>query len=236
VIPLRDSTRSNTVPFVTVSLIVINVLVFLGEASLGRHAQAFIMTYGFVPARLSLALEGRGEMVPALLPLLTSIFLHGGWLHLIGNMWYLWIFGDNVEDRLGHTRYLLFYLGCGLAAGLTHALSEPAGVIPAVGASGAIAGVLGAYLVFYPRGSVLTLIPFFFFFTTAQIPAVAFLGFWFLMQWLAGTAALGNPGAGGGVAWWAHIGGFAAGLAVGAVISAVKGRRSTERERRGGRS
>src|SRR5204863_5588398 len=148
-------------------------------------------------------------LVAVALPFLTSMFLHGGWLHLIGNMWYLWIFGDNVEDRLGHFAYLIFYLLCGLGAGIVHTILNYQTVVPSVGASGAIAGVLGAYVVSYPGAKVLTLIPIFIFVQFIEIPALIVLGLWFVMQFFNGAAALATTSAnGGGVAWWAHVGGF----------------------------
>jgi hypothetical protein len=150
--------------------------------------------------------------VPAL-TVLTSMFLHGGWLHLAGNMWYLWIFGDNVEDRLGHSRFLLFYLLAGIVAASLHCVFNPASQLPTVGASGAIAGVLGAYLVAFPHARVVTLVPLFPFFQVLALPAVLVLGLWILMQFFSGALSLGS-GTGGGVAWWAHIGGFVFGLVV----------------------
>jgi membrane associated rhomboid family serine protease len=154
------------------------------------------------------------------------MFLHGGWAHLIGNMLYLWIFGDNVEDRLGHVKYVVFYLGCGWVATLVHGLSNPGSAIPSIGASGAIAGVLGAYLVLFPKARVVTLIPLGFFIRLTQLPALAVLGFWFVLQLFSGTASLGAKSAQTtGVAWWAHIGGFVAGLVVGGVVRMVQPRR-----------
>lgn len=150
--------------------------------------------------------------VPSWLTLLTCILLHGGWLHLIGNMWILFIFGDNVEDRLGHGRYLLFYVGCGLVASLAHFAAGPASIVPTIGASGSIAGVMGAYFIMYPRAKVLTLVPLFVVFYTVVLPAPIFLGVWFAIQLYQGTFSITSTG--GGVAWWAHIGGFVAGLAV----------------------
>jgi membrane associated rhomboid family serine protease len=155
--------------------------------------------------------------------ILVSMFLHGGWAHLLGNMLYLWIFGDNVEDRLGHLKYLVFYLACGWAATLAHAWANPQSAMPAIGASGAIAGVLGAYLVIFPRARVLTLIPLGFFLRLTELPAVIVLGLWFVLQLFSGVASLGARTAeAGGVAWWAHIGGFAVGLAVGFAVRALR--------------
>jgi len=215
VIPLKDRNPRYSTPFVTVLLIVANALVFLYELSLGpRAGEKFIFTFGMVPARIEWAFTGPSvTFQAAFLPLLTSLFLHGGWLHLIGNMWFLWIFGDNVEDRFGHLRYLLFYLLCGVGAGLAHILFNLNSRIPAVGASGAISGVLGAYLVLFPRARVLTLIPLFIFFFTVELPALVLLGYWFVIQALSGLGSLAIRTT-GGVAWWAHVGGFLLGMAL----------------------
>lgn len=208
-IPLRDLNPRLTTPFVTILLILINVAVFLYQVSLGpRVGQQFVYTFGMIPARVPMLLTGDNVTLgQAFEPLLTSIFLHGGWMHLIGNMWFLWIFGDNIEDYLGHFQYLLFYLICGVGAGVVHTIANLGSTVPAVGASGAISGVMGAYIVLFPRSRVLTLVPLLFFFFTVQLPAVVILGYWFLIQFLSGLGSLGVPGA-GGVAWWAHIGGF----------------------------
>jgi membrane associated rhomboid family serine protease len=208
-IPLKDINPRATTPFVTILIIVSNVVVFLYQLSLGsRGGQAFIYEFGMIPARVDLLLTGHGVTLPqALAPLFTSMFLHGGWLHIIGNMWFLWVFGDNIEDYFGHSKYLLFYLVCGIGAGLTHTLANLSSNVPAVGASGAISGVLGAYMVLYPRARVVTLIPLFIVFFTVQLPAFVILGYWFLIQFLSGLSSLGAD-TGGGTAWWAHIGGF----------------------------
>jgi membrane associated rhomboid family serine protease len=216
-IPLRDAIPSHSFPAATVLLIALNVLIFLYELSLGRALEIFIMQYGAVPLRFILA--GQMEQVSTVerfLPLFSAMFLHGGWLHLGGNMLYLWIFGDNIEDRLGHVGFLMFYLVCGLAAALTQIYINPTSKIPMVGASGAVAGVLGAYLVLFPHSRVLALIPILFFFQVVELPALLFLVFWFLMQFLSGAVAItAAPYATGGVAWWAHIGGFVSGMALG---------------------
>jgi len=211
VIPIRDTIRSRTAPVVTVALIIVNVLVFFHEIALGPYLERFVYAYGLIPRRL---VYWPGDPLDPMrfLPLFTSMFWHGGWLHLIGNMLYLWIFGDNVEDRLGHLRFLLFYVAAGAAAGLTHVALSPGSVMPTVGASGAIAGVLGAYLVTYPRSRVLTFVPVFFLPWFVEIPAVVYLVFWFLMQLLEGIGSLGMPVETGGVAVWAHVGGFVAGV------------------------
>jgi membrane associated rhomboid family serine protease len=206
-IPLKDDIPSIRFPAVNTALIAVNAAVFLFEMALGGALQPFILGRGVVPARLlSAGFAGWSTI-------LTSMFIHGGWAHLIGNMLYLFIFGDNVEDAMGHARYLLFYLLCGTGAAWAHVLSGPGSVVPTIGASGAIAGVLGAYLVLYPRAGVLTLIPLGFFFRIVRVPAVAVLGFWIVLQIVLGLVSLplagGTPG---GTAWFAHIGGFAAGL------------------------
>jgi membrane associated rhomboid family serine protease len=228
VIPLRDTIPSRTAPIVTVALIAINLLVFLHETALGPYLPQFVDAYGLVPARF---VYWRGNPLdPArFMPLLTSMFWHGGWLHLIGNMLYLWIFGDNVEDKLGHFRFVFFYVLCGLGAALCQVALSPDSTIPTVGASGAIAGVLGAYLVSFPRSRVVTFIPIFIFPWIVQIPAVLYLLFWFAMQLLSGVASLNVPEGTGGVAWWAHIGGFVAGI-VGVFVLAPSPRRSVARE------
>ena len=200
-IPVRDVIPSQTVPIVTIGLIAINGLVFLHEFSLVAHSpaalDAFIEVYGFIPSAFT---------IPTIV---SSMFLHGSWMHLFGNMLSLWIFGDNIEDRLGHGRYVFFYLLCGLIATLAHFFSDPSSQIPTVGASGAIAGVMGAYFVLYPHSRVLMWVPIFFLF---EVPAVFFLGFWFLTQLLSGvTSGLAASGQVGGVAFWAHVAGFAAG-------------------------
>jgi len=198
-IPLRDVIPSRTVPFVTVTLIVINAVVFLFEMSLTpRGLQNLVYHYGLVPVRFSFASA------------FTSTFLHAGWMHVIGNMWFLWIFGDNVEDRVGHLRFVAFYLLCGVFASLVQALSMPDSFTPTLGASGSIAGVMGAYFVLYPRSRVLTIIPPFIFWVL-EIPAVFFLGYWFLLQ-ILNVGMVADANVSGGVAFWAHIAGFVAGV------------------------
>jgi membrane associated rhomboid family serine protease len=215
-IPFRDNIPSRTYPIITISIIVINTLAFLYELSLGSSVEFLIEQYGVIPLK---TMDGTSHGVSALaiiVPYFTSIFLHGGWAHLIGNMWYLWIFGDNVEDRLGHMSYLLFYILCGLGAGIVHTIANVSSPIPSIGASGAIAGVLGAYFMSYPHARVLTLIPLFIFFQVIEIPALIVLGFWFILQFLSGAASFGA--AGGGVAWWAHVGGVLVGILLLAVF------------------
>jgi rhomboid family protein len=201
VIPLRDTIPSSRVPVVNYLLIAANVAVFLYESSLGRHEEAFIFAHGLVPRDFDFS------------HLVTSMFLHGGLLHLLGNMLYLYIFGDNVEDRLGHVRYLIFYFLCGIAAGAAQAITNPRSDVPMVGASGAIAGVSGAYFLFFPTARVVTLVPIFFFLQVIEIPAVFFLLVFFVLNFLSGVATIGARG--GGVAFWAHVGGFIAGMVLG---------------------
>jgi len=215
-IPLRDDQPSLSTPFINYFLIAVNVLVFLLELSVNaqspRQLNAFISVFGVVPHHTVAVLSGHSYDPPAsaIIPLFTSMFLHAGWGHLFGNMLFLWIFGDNVEDYLGHLRYLVFYLGGGLAAAATQILINPSSAVPTVGASGAIAGVMGAYFVLYPRARVLMWFPPIFFF---HVPAWLVLGYWFVLQFVMGTATAVNisPQT-GGVAFWAHIGGFVVGV------------------------
>jgi membrane associated rhomboid family serine protease len=209
-IPIGDDVPGERFPFLTYLLIGLNILVFLFQLSLPpEELRALIFTWGVIPR--SLAAWGSDPLV--LLTLVTSLFLHGGWFHLIGNMLYLWIFGNNVEDRMGHVGFLLFYLLCGIAASLTEVFLKPGSALPTIGASGAIAGVLGAYFLLYPRAKVILLVPvFLFFFFTVQVPAVVVLGLWFVLQLFSGVAQLGVYTESGGVAYWAHAGGFVAGM------------------------
>jgi membrane associated rhomboid family serine protease len=210
-IPIRDTTKSSTIPFVNYGLIAVCALVFLYEVSLGTRADSLLWRYGVIPRNVSHVLfEGYFAFAP-LVTIFTSIFLHGGIMHLVGNMLYLYIFGDNVEDRLGHGLYLLFFLASGAGAALTEVYARQESMVPLIGASGAIAGVLGAYFLLFPRAKVLTLIPLFVFFPVVEIPAFFFLGFWFLLQFLLGSIDTG-VGQSTGVAWWAHAGGFVLGL------------------------
>jgi membrane associated rhomboid family serine protease len=196
-----------------VLLILANALAFFYELSLGPSLEPFLRNAGIVPAAVFAWPQSDLPLIAVILPFFTSMFLHGGWLHLIGNMWYLWIFGDNVEDRLGHFTFLIFYLLCGLGAGVVHTVLNYYSLVPSIGASGAIAGVLGAYVVSYPFARVLTLVPIFIFIQVIEIPALIVLGFWFVMQFLSGTASLASANAeAGGVAWWAHVGGFVIGM------------------------
>jgi len=206
-IPLRDTIRSRTFPILTYFLIGLNVFVFLVENSLPVHKlDSLVVMYGIVPARVI------HSPFTGFYTLFTSMFLHGGWTHLIGNMWALYLFGDNVEDVMGHLRFLIFYILAGVVAGLVHILFNPLSTVPTIGASGAIAGVMGAYFILFPRSTIITLVPLFFLPLFIEIPAVVFIGFWFLSQFFNGTLSLVTPGVLGGVAWWAHVGGFAFGL------------------------
>jgi len=204
VIPPRDVIPSRTTPYVTIALIAVNALVFLYEMTLGDpYLEEFILYFGLVPAAFSWV------------AVLTSMFLHGGFLHFGGNMLFLWIFGDNVEDRMGHGRFVVFYLLCGAAAALAQTAMSPDSVVPMVGASGAVAGVMGAYFVLYPHSRIVTLIPLFVFFHVMEVPAIVFLGLWFVLQFVSGVGSIaaatgGEPA--GGIAFWAHVAGFVAGV------------------------
>jgi len=208
-IPLRDANPSRTVPIVTYLLLAVNVGAFLLELSFGRGVNALFLAYGVVPARLVDDL--RAIHLAGAMPIFTAMFLHGGWMHLIGNMLFLHVFGDNVEDEFGHAPFLLFYLLAGIAAALLQTVVNSASTVPMIGASGAIAGVLGAYVLLYPRAKGTTLIPIIIFFQIVELPAFLFLGLWFAIQIVSGLLSLGIGADAGGVAWWAHIGGFAVG-------------------------
>jgi membrane associated rhomboid family serine protease len=201
-IPLRSSERTYSTATVTLVIIAINVLVFMYELSLsGWRLNYFIATHGIVPDHLNIW------------SLLTSMFIHGGFLHILGNMWFLWVFGRGIEDILGHMKFLIFYLACGLAAALIHVLVNPSSPVPTVGASGAIAGVMGAYLIKFPRARIVTLIPIIIFITTVDIPAAFLLLYWFAIQFFSGVGSVGySQASSGDVAWFAHIGGFLAGM------------------------
>jgi membrane associated rhomboid family serine protease len=205
-IPIQDTQPSRHVPVVTWLLIGLNSLAFFYELSLTpRELELFLQLVGMVPARIA-------SDPTALWTMLSSMFFHGGWMHFLGNMWTLYLFGDNVEDRLGPVHYLLFYLLCGLAAGWAQFAAQPNSPLPAIGASGAIAGVLGAYFVMFPTSTIITLVPVFFLPLFLEVPAVVYLGVWFLTQLFSGVLSLSGAPQMGGVAWWAHIGGFVAGL------------------------
>ncbi len=216
-IPLRDTERSTSPPIVTMLIVAVNAAVFFFELSLDPWSRNhLIATYGLVPAQFHYS------------ALLTSMFLHGGWLHIIGNMWFLWIFGDNIEDVLGHVQYLVFYLLCGFAAAATQMALSPDSWVPTIGASGAIAGVMGAYLVKFPRSRIVALVFIFVLFTTVELPAAWFLLYWFVLQLFNGAGSLANTRAGQGVAWFAHVGGFLAGIVLIKILPARKpyGRRT----------
>jgi membrane associated rhomboid family serine protease len=219
-LPLTDHNPRRIVPVVTMLIIIVNVLLFLWELTLGADLQRVMFNIGFVPRFFWMP----GYIVPNLERMFISMFLHGGFLHIAGNMLYLWIFGDNIEDRLGHVRYAIFYLLCGVVAALAHAFANPSSPLPAIGASGAIAGVLGAYLVLFPRARVTTLIPIFAFVTVREIPAVIVLGLWFVLQLFSGIGSLGvrDADTAGGVAFFAHIGGFVAGMLLIVVLGGTR--------------
>jgi membrane associated rhomboid family serine protease len=229
VIPLRDANPTRRTPVVTLALIAACVAVFAVELSVqasgGEDALgAFFLAWGAIPSRISAALDGSGDAGAAAVGVFASLFLHGGWLHLLGNMLFLWIFGNNIEDRLGRVPFLAFYILGGVAASLTQVWIDPASEVPLVGASGAIAATLGAYIVLYPRARILTLIFLGFFYQLIEVPALIVLGFWFLLQLVDGVASLGAASAQGGVAFFAHVGGFVAGGLVGILLRA-SGRR-----------
>jgi membrane associated rhomboid family serine protease len=209
-IPIKDLNPRRTYPVVNILLILTNVIVFLYQITLGPHqGEAFVMANATIPSHIRAALAGHGNLEHAFLPIFTSMFLHSGFMHIAGNMLFLWIFGDNVEDYFGHFPYLLFYLICGIGSGITHIIFNFHSTLPALGASGAISGVMGAYIILFPRARVLTLVFIFF----IPIPAFIILGYWFLLQFLAGITSVGVA-ATGGVAWWAHIGGFLLGMLI----------------------
>jgi rhomboid family protein len=216
--PLKDTQPSYSRPAVTIGLIVVNLVIFLFEAVLDPQSRnALIEYYGLVPDHFHAS------------TILTSMFLHGSWFHVLGNMWFLWIFGDNVEDLLGHAKFLLFYMLCGVAAGVAHTISNPYSTLPTVGASGAIAGVMGAYLVKFPRSRVLTLVFVFFFITWIEIPAPVMLAYWFFIQLFSGLGSIARTHlTEGGVAWFAHVGGFITGI----ILIYVMGGRGGYRRRR----
>jgi len=219
-IPLKDENPISTVPIVVYILIAINIAVFFNQLGLGEQLNDFFQLYAVIPQELTDSLVGNppNQSVPEPLTLVTSQFLHGGWGHIAFNMLYLWIFGNNIEDVLGHFKFIIFYLVCGILAGLTHWFFGMESLVPTIGASGAIAGVMGAYVIKYPKAKILTLLPLGIIFTTIRIPAIFFLGFWFLQQAISSFASLGAVGAGGGVAYWAHAGGFVFGMIVGPIL------------------
>ncbi|MBI4610265.1 MAG: rhomboid family intramembrane serine protease [Candidatus Rokubacteria bacterium] len=232
-IPLKDDNPTRTLPVVTVALIAANVLAFLYQVSLEvgadprafPAAQAFVLEFGLVPCRLTGACVVPGDSPAPLVTIFTSMFLHGGLFHIAGNMLYLWIFGNNIEDTLGHGRFIGFYLLSGVAAAVAQTAVGPTSTVPMIGASGAVSGVLGAYLVLFPHARVLTLVTFGFFIRIVPIPAMIVLGFWIVVQFMNGLITFGS-GERGGVAWFAHIGGFVAGLVLLAALLPRRRRRS----------
>ncbi len=205
-IPIRDEIPTRRVPIVNYALIALNILVYIFQSMLGSQEAALVYEFALIPVQLT-----NGVSLGDVTDIFTSMFMHAGLAHIGGNMLYLWIFGDNIEDRMGRGRYLMFYLIGGLVASLTHIITNPYSQIPTVGASGAIAAVLGAYLVLYPQSRVLTLVPLGFFIRMTMLPAVVVLGLWFVLQFFSGIMSMGGPDV-GGVAFWAHIGGFVAGV------------------------
>lgn len=226
-LPLYDENPTNSFPVFNFLLIAINVLVFFWEISLGPTAlQQVIVDYGFVPKNLTDAIMARRLFDPAYITIFTSMFLHGGFVHVFGNMLYLWIFGNNVEDRFGHIKFFLFYIFAGIAGVVGQTLVDPYSTIPGIGASGAIAGVLGGYLLMFPKARVVTIIPIFFFLQLIKLPAVIVLGFWIFVQFISGVASItSTPQQVGGVAWFAHIGGFAGGILLTLLLPKHKYRR-----------
>jgi membrane associated rhomboid family serine protease len=232
-IPLRAENPRRSVAFVTALLIALNIIIFIYQLSLPpRGAEALVEGFGLIPARAEQVIapsqRSDGQVVdvePVLLTLVTSMFLHGGWLHLLGNMLFLWVFGPSVEDRMGHILYLLFYFIFGTSSGIVHIIANWGSTLPSIGASGAISGVMGAYIVLFPRSRILTLVPLLLFFFTVRLPAVLILGYWFFIQFVSGISTLGQMNQ-GGVAWWAHIGGFVVG-----VLSALALREGLRRPR-----
>ena len=224
-VPLNDNNPIRITPYVTYALIVLNVLIFIYEITLGpEQLEGFFQLFAVIPRQLTGSFDGVlvNQPVPEWWTLFTSQFLHGGFLHLGGNMLFLWIFGNNVEDQLGHFKYLLFYLVCGALAALSQWYFAPLSNVPSLGASGAIAGVMGAYIIRFPKAEVLTLIPLGILFWTIRVPAIFFLGFWFVQQAFYGVASLGVPTnigmESGGVAYWAHAGGFIFGAILGPLL------------------
>jgi len=230
VIPLRDANPTRRTPVVTIGLVVACLVAFAWELGLqvtgGNEAlDAFITQWGVVPADLTNAWSTGGIVTPETLTLITMQFLHGGWLHLLGNLLFLWIFANNIEDDLGRLAFLLFYLGGGVAAGLTQVAIDPTSTVPMIGASGAIAAVLGGYIVLYPRARITSLVFLGFFYQLIDVPAIVVLGFWFVLQLIDGLASLGLSSADGGVAFFAHIGGFVAGLVAARLLIVLRRRR-----------
>ena len=230
-LPLTDHNPRHTTPFVTYTLIAVNIVAFLWELSLGQNLQRALFEIAFIPRRFWVP----GYWVSDSVTMFVSMFLHGSLMHIGSNMLYLWIFGDNIEDRLGHVRYTIFYFASGVVATLAHAFFSAGSQLPAIGASGAIAGVLGGYLILYPHARVTTLIPIFMFITVREIPAIFVLGLWFVLQLFSGVGSLGIQDAQdtGGVAYFAHIGGFVAGMILIVLLGGKRlGQRAESREQR----
>ncbi len=227
-IPLKDENPISTTPIVVYILIAINLAVFVHQLTLGEQIEDFFQLYAVIPKELTASFEGNppNQSVPEMVTLVSSQFLHGGWMHIGFNMLYLSIFGNNIEDSLGHSKFLLFYLTCGILASLTHWFFDMQSLIPTLGASGAIAGVMGAYILKYPKAQILTLIPLGIIFTTIRIPAIFFLGFWFLQQAISSFASLGLTNVTeDGIAYWAHSGGFIFGVIIGPMMGLFRERR-----------
>jgi len=229
VVPIRDDNPINSTPVVVYALVALNAVIFLYEISLAEaDLQQFFNTWALVPAELTNSLGSGASTAPGeWFSLISSQFLHGGWLHVGGNMLYLWVFGNNIEDQLGSTKFLIFYLACGVLAGLSQWFFDPASAVPTLGASGAVAGIMGAYVIRFPRAKIVTLIPLFIIFTTFRIPAIFFLGWWFIQQAFYSAMSLGATAdmGSGGVAYWAHAGGFVFGAILGPLLGLfAKGR------------
>jgi membrane associated rhomboid family serine protease len=233
VVPLRDDNPISTTPIITYSILVLNITVFVFQSGLPiAELESFFDRWAIVPVQLTASFQAV-PLTPSLewATLLTSQFLHGGILHLAGNLLFLWVFGNNIEDRLGHFRFLIFYLGCGVVAGLVQWVFDPNSALPTLGASGAIAGIMGAYVLRFPKAQIITLIPLPFFFTTVQIPALFFLGFWFVQQALFSLFALSQNMnvSSTGIAYWAHSGGFLVGMILGPLLGLMGEPRSRHR-------
>jgi membrane associated rhomboid family serine protease len=231
-IPLKSDNPLASFPIVNILLIAANLMAFFYELSLSpRAGNRLVYEFGLIPARFGMLIaptrHAHAALIPTVLSLLTCMFLHAGWLHILGNMLFLWVFGGSVEDRMGHFAYLIFYLFCGLGAGVAHMAFNWGSTVPTIGASGAISGVMGAYIVLFPRSRILTLVPLLILFFFWRIPAVLMLGYWFVIQFLSGLNALGGGGDQGGVAVWAHIGGFV----LGAILVLTLGLRRPTRAR-----
>ncbi len=231
-VPLRDENPTKIVPYITYVFIVINSIIFLYQWSLTPvNLERFYHVYAIIPSELNTVLDGSNLLAssqnfPEIYTLISSQFLHGGWLHLGGNMLFLWVFGNNIEDQLGHFKYILFYLGCGILAGISQFLFSMDSSIPCLGASGAIAGVMGAYIIRFPKAQILTLVPLGFFITALRLPAFLFLGLWFVQQAIASVYSLNLPDSGGGVAYWAHAGGFVFGALLGPPLGLFASKRN----------